>query len=152
MDEVYTCTPTNPLKAHNVESACNEMSSFELSTTTLQEAYDEVVGCKRVASPQSSDGEPTQSDLTWLAEIIQQLITALKTERIEKSSTVLANVKPPSFVYELLERVGVSVKYYGMLDQICNGVPGLWARAVQGKRRSKRLAIDLFRGLTICRN
>ena len=118
-------------EAHNLESSCNEASSFELTTADLQACLVDLNYCSQVQQEPDLRAMYTREDVDVVRVLIEKFrerlhqlpLTAATSSGFGHSGTSQPNrdkVAAGSFVLQLMAEVGITFHNVDMLVDMCN--------------------------------
>jgi regulator of telomere elongation helicase 1 len=90
-------------EAHNVESSCGDATSFEISTTDLKRAVQEVEYCFKSIDSLSDFGA---EEYSAFADKLCAFITLLQEQPISRSTKDL--IKPADYIFTIFACIGIS--------------------------------------------
>ncbi|KAJ3090221.1 Regulator of telomere elongation helicase 1 [Quaeritorhiza haematococci] len=135
-------------EGHNLEGACGETSSFELTASDRANCRDEVAHCVQIASNFGSAGsEYTAAEFAILRDLLDQLEHELNA--LELSPTTRDLVRPGEFMLQLLGRLNITFENVDLLLSALDAAADL---VVQGTafgeshryRRTTKLSLNML--------
>ncbi|KAI9203774.1 helicase C-terminal domain-containing protein [Polychytrium aggregatum] len=132
-------------EAHNMESACTEAASFELTPTDLANAIIEIRRCQDIASsPLYPVDEPSVSDFAKVEDLILRFEAELSTvsKELDQNRQVL---KEGSFIFELFSKLGITFTTIEPLFAILSHASLLLAEGGNDKAQPPPAGIYVFK-------
>lgn len=137
-------------EAHNVESVCEENSSFDLTSFDLASCIEDCQHCIETLLQQEEDGtmqdeaspgDLTAEDTSLMKTLFLKLEAAISEVELDKNDSV---TKPASFLLDLLNQLNVNSQSKDQIMDTLEKMSGLIAGSSRKVFKARNYALDKF--------